>query len=189
MSTLKTHSRIWDNFWQLKALQKWWKMLFFHVKSSFRSRYIRFCSDFLVMWKNGLIRKLWLISKFMTSKTEQQLIAIHILPNIQRSKGNQAMKFSQLIKYDIIRLMRVSFAIMTAVFSAVHYAHDCFYCNYAGDCLLQLCWWQLQVTILSFFLELTPTFHKKTFKGIISDLHFTTYHFCKYSSKIEILWG
>ena len=25
---LKAHSQIWDNFWQLKALQKWWKMLF-----------------------------------------------------------------------------------------------------------------------------------------------------------------
>ena len=28
----------------------------------------------------------------------------------------------------------VSVAIMQVVFSAVHYAHDYFYCNYAGDC-------------------------------------------------------
>ena len=28
--------------------------------------------------------------------------------------------------------MRVSVAIMQVVFSAVHYAHDCFYSNYAG---------------------------------------------------------
>ena len=27
----------------------------------------------------------------------------------------------------------VSVTIMQVVFSAVHYAHDCFYCNYAGD--------------------------------------------------------
>ena len=24
---LKAHSQVWDNFWQLKALYKWWKML------------------------------------------------------------------------------------------------------------------------------------------------------------------
>ena len=28
----------------------------------------------------------------------------------------------------------VSVAIMQVVFSAVHYAHDYFYCNYAGEC-------------------------------------------------------
>ena len=31
--------------------------------------------------------------------------------------------------------MGVSVAIMQVVFSAVHYAHDCFRCNYAGDSL------------------------------------------------------
>ena len=36
----------------------------------------------------------------MTSKPGQQAIGIHILPNISRSKGNQAMKFSQLIEYN-----------------------------------------------------------------------------------------
>ena len=29
--------------------------------------------------------------------------------------------------------MGVSVAIMEVVFSAVHYAYDCFHCNYAGD--------------------------------------------------------
>ena len=33
----------------------------------------------------------------MTSQPGQQTIAIHILPNISRSKGNQIMKFDQLI--------------------------------------------------------------------------------------------
>ena len=47
-----------------------------------------------------MIRKLWLIPKFMTSQAGQQTIAIRILPNISRSKGNQAMKFGQLIKYS-----------------------------------------------------------------------------------------
>ena len=35
----------------------------------------------------------------MTSQPGKQIIAIHILPNITRSKGNQTMKFDQLIKY------------------------------------------------------------------------------------------
>ena len=37
----------------------------------------------------------------MTSKPGKQTIAIHILPNISRSKGNQAMKFGQLIEYNM----------------------------------------------------------------------------------------
>ena len=35
----------------------------------------------------------------MTSEPGLQTIAIHILPNISQTKGNQAMKFSQLIEY------------------------------------------------------------------------------------------
>ena len=48
-----------------------------------------------------MIRKLRLISKFRTSLTGKQIIAIHILPNISRSKGNQTMKFDQLVKYNV----------------------------------------------------------------------------------------
>ena len=40
------------------------------------------------------------ISKFMTSQPGFQTIAIHILPNILQSKGNQTMKFDQLIQYN-----------------------------------------------------------------------------------------
>ena len=36
----------------------------------------------------------------MASKTGKQIIVIHILPNILRSKGNQAIKFGQLVEYD-----------------------------------------------------------------------------------------
>ena len=32
----------------------------------------------------------------MTSQTEQQMIKMHILPDISRSKGIQAIKFGQL---------------------------------------------------------------------------------------------
>ena len=37
----------------------------------------------------------------MTSQPGKQTIAIHILLNISRSKGNQAMKFSQLVEYNM----------------------------------------------------------------------------------------
>ena len=48
-----------------------------------------------------MIRKISLISKFMTLQPGKQTISIHILPNNSRSKGNQKMKFSQLIEYNM----------------------------------------------------------------------------------------
>ena len=49
------------------------------------------------MLENCLIRRLRLISKLMKSKTGKQVITIHILLNISGSKGNQTMKYGQLI--------------------------------------------------------------------------------------------
>ena len=37
----------------------------------------------------------------MASEPDQQTIAIPILPNISRNKGNQTMKFGQLIEYNM----------------------------------------------------------------------------------------
>ena len=37
----------------------------------------------------------------MTLQPGSQIIAIHILPNISRGKGNQAMKFRQLIECNM----------------------------------------------------------------------------------------
>ena len=37
----------------------------------------------------------------MTSETGYQTLAIHILSNISRSKGNETMKFGQLIEYNM----------------------------------------------------------------------------------------
>ena len=51
--------------------------------------------------QNSLIRKIMLISKFVTSQTGKQTIAIHILSNISRSKSDQTMKFGQLIEYNM----------------------------------------------------------------------------------------
>ena len=37
----------------------------------------------------------------MTSQSGKQTVAIHILPNISRSKGNQTIKCGQLIEYNM----------------------------------------------------------------------------------------
>ena len=58
----------------------------------------------LIFWscRNGLMKKLSLISKFMTSQAAQKTITIHILPNLRKSKSNhQAMKFGRLVEYNI----------------------------------------------------------------------------------------
>ena len=65
------------------------------------SRYLSFRLDFLVFWQNGLIRKIRLTSKFMTSQPDKQTIVIHVLPNILRNKSNQAMKLGQLREYNM----------------------------------------------------------------------------------------
>ena len=52
------------------------------------------------MYEKRLIKKIKLTSNLMTSQTGLQAIAIHILPNISQSKGNQTIKFGQLIEYN-----------------------------------------------------------------------------------------
>ena len=37
----------------------------------------------------------------MASQTGKQTIAMHILPDIARRKGNQTVKFSQVIEYNM----------------------------------------------------------------------------------------
>ena len=54
--------------------------------------------------KHGLIRKIRLISKLMTSQPVKQTIATYILPNIPTSKGNQSMKCGKSIKYKKVFL-------------------------------------------------------------------------------------
>ena len=77
------------------------KCFLFHLKSSFRYQDILvFVTTFWSCRKNGLIRKIRLTSKFMTSQPGLQTIPIHILPNISQSKDNQTMRFGQLIEYN-----------------------------------------------------------------------------------------
>ena len=72
----------------------------FHLKSFFRSPDIYvFIKTFWSCRKNALIRKIRLTSKFMTSQRCLEIIAIHIFANISQSKGNQTMRFGQLIEY------------------------------------------------------------------------------------------
>ena len=78
-------------------------MLFCFILKSLRSQDIYvFVTTFWSGWGNGLIRKIRLTSKFMTSQHGLQTITIHILLNISQSKGNQKMKFGQLIEYNKI---------------------------------------------------------------------------------------
>ena len=87
---LKAHSEVWDNFWQLKVLddEKWWKMMknafYFILRAPFVLKIfvLTFCS----CRKNDLIRKLRLISRFLTSQTGKPIVAIQILSNILRSQ-------------------------------------------------------------------------------------------------------
>ena len=44
-----------------------------------------------------MIRKIRLTSKLLTSQAGLQTVTMHMLPNISQSKGNQTMKFGQLI--------------------------------------------------------------------------------------------
>ena len=100
-ATLNAHSHVLENFQQLKSLYKWWKKFFISPQNIFWfSSHFDFFLDFLVMYKDGLIRQIKLISIFMTYQPVKQTVAIHILPNIFRIKCNQTMKFGQLI-YNI----------------------------------------------------------------------------------------
>ena len=86
------------------------KCFLFHLKSSFRFQDILvFVTTFWSCRKNGLIRKIRLTSKFTTSQPGLQTIAIHILRNNSRSKGNQTMEFGQLIEYSKINIFLKKF--------------------------------------------------------------------------------
>ena len=55
------------------------------------------------------LARLWscrktLISKLVVSKPRKQTVAIHILPNLSRSKDNQTMKLGQLIEYNMRKM-------------------------------------------------------------------------------------
>ena len=61
------------------------------------------------MLKNGLIKKIRLISKFLKQQTGKHTIVIHTLPNISKNKGNQIMKSGQLIEYIMKNIILVNY--------------------------------------------------------------------------------
>ena len=87
-------------FTWLKALEKRWKVLFISSFYTFYTLFVLKIFKFLSQLFGHVGKTAWLISKFMTSQPGLQTIAIHILPNISQSKGNQTIKFGQLIQYN-----------------------------------------------------------------------------------------
>ena len=71
------------------------------LKTLFVLGIFTFFSCVFVIQKNSLIRKLMLIAEFMASQIGQQIITRHILLNISISKDNQAIRFGQLIEYNL----------------------------------------------------------------------------------------
>ena len=100
-SELRSHSHLRKNlcyFLDWKPFQNDEKWFLFHLKSFFRPQDISvFAMTFWSCRKNSLIRKIRLTSKFMMLQPGLQTIAIRILLNISQSKGNQTMKFGQLL--------------------------------------------------------------------------------------------
>ena len=66
---------------------------YFILKALFVLKIFKFLLTFWACRKNKLIRKSRSISKFMNKFTK------HILLNISRIKGNQTLKFDQLIEH------------------------------------------------------------------------------------------
>ena len=68
------------------------------------------------------------------SQDGKQTITMHILPDISRSKGNQTMKFGQLIEYNIRNIFLMLYSIKIILYyifsKSQHWGYFwiCFYC-------------------------------------------------------------
>ena len=83
-----------------KPLKMMKNAFYFISQALFLLKIFKFLSwHFSQVEETGLIRKIRLISKLLTSQPGWQTITIHILPNISRSKGNQTLKCGQVIEY------------------------------------------------------------------------------------------
>ena len=112
--TLKAYSKVRDFFITESPLKMIKNAFCFTLKSLFVCKIFKFLS-----WVFGHVEKtVWLetrlVSKAITSQPGEQTIAIHILPNMSWSKGNQAMKFGQLIEYNM-RSIFFHYLLFTAV--------------------------------------------------------------------------
>ena len=94
-TNLKGHSQVWSNFWQ-----KMMKNVFcFTLKAFSFSRYLDFCLELFVTYKNGLIKKIGYFQNLWRHNLGNNCNT-HI-SHISRIKRNQTMKFGQLIEYNI----------------------------------------------------------------------------------------
>ena len=89
-------------FFNESSLKMMKNAFYFILKALFVLKIFKFLS-----WHLGhvektayIIKKIKLISKFLTSEPGQQTITMYILPNISRSKGKHTLKFGQLIEYN-----------------------------------------------------------------------------------------
>ena len=76
-------------------------MLFFNLKLFSFLRVKRFCPKYFGHVGKQLDRKAKVNLKFMLSSAGKQIISIHILPNISRSKGIETMKYGYLIEHNV----------------------------------------------------------------------------------------
>ena len=88
---------------------------YFTLIALFVLGYLHFVLIFWSCKKIGLIKTVNFISKFMTSQAGKQTIAIHILSDTSRGKGNQTMKFSQLIVNTLFFYKNHKFCLRLAV--------------------------------------------------------------------------
>ena len=78
---------------------------YFTLKALFVLGKFTFLSRLFGYVEKQLDKKAMVNFKIMTSHAGQQIITIHILASISRSKGNRTMKFVQLIEYNMRKIL------------------------------------------------------------------------------------
>ena len=76
-------------------------VFYFTLKALFVLKILKFLSWLFGHKINGLIRKMRLISKPITSQPGYLTIVIRMLPNISRNERNETAKFGELINYSM----------------------------------------------------------------------------------------
>ena len=84
-------------FFTTESPLKMMKNAFYFILKAF---FIPF-QTFVLIFSSCRKRTISLISKYMMSQPRKKTIAIHILPNTSRNKGNLTIKFGQLIKHNM----------------------------------------------------------------------------------------
>ena len=82
-------------------LKKMKKGFYFTSKALFVLKIFKLLAWLFGHVSTSWIKKIKLLSNFMTSQPGEQIIVIHMLPNISRSKDNETMKFAHLIDCNI----------------------------------------------------------------------------------------